>query len=321
MAYVCSEKNPIGIAVRGAQLVAPGGRLVYSTCSMNPMENEAVVAALLAQDPSLSVVDASRDVPQLLRRGALKTWKVLVDDDGSDGKGGRLREFATFEDVPDHKRKSTRSTLFPPTDARVKDMLRHCMRFVPHDSDTGAFFVTVLQKNACAPTPKATACSHEPAQAQAEKPAVLEEEEQPPPAAAAAAASEEEGVLSSSSEPRLACVREAAEEEGIEVEGVPSEERPAKLARTSAFAANKTKPEDFPFVEFGKSVDLGPLAEFYGLSEDFPRELLVVRRCADGAVESSKKVLLVSKAVQRVAMRAADSKQSAASQHARESIF
>ena len=32
---------------RGLELLAPGGRLVYSTCSMNPVEDEAVIATAL----------------------------------------------------------------------------------------------------------------------------------------------------------------------------------------------------------------------------------------------------------------------------------
>ena len=39
------------IAKRGIQLLKPGGLLVYSTCSLSPYEDEAVVAELLRSHP------------------------------------------------------------------------------------------------------------------------------------------------------------------------------------------------------------------------------------------------------------------------------
>ena len=39
----------MAIALRGLQLLRVGGRMVYSTCSLNPVEDEAVVAELIAK--------------------------------------------------------------------------------------------------------------------------------------------------------------------------------------------------------------------------------------------------------------------------------
>jgi hypothetical protein len=125
--------------VRAAQLVKPGGTLVYSTCSLNPVEDEAVVAELLRADPSLTVVEDPR-APQLVRRPGLTTWKVL--DEGDDG----LVEYASPGDVPEGKMRRFRASVFPPTDSRIKAQLTRCMRFLPHDADAGGFFVCVLRK-------------------------------------------------------------------------------------------------------------------------------------------------------------------------------
>ena len=41
----------IQILKRGIELLKVGGKLTYSTCSLNPVENEAVVAAVLKEFP------------------------------------------------------------------------------------------------------------------------------------------------------------------------------------------------------------------------------------------------------------------------------
>ena len=70
------------IALKGADLLKVGGRLVYSTCSLNPVENEAVVSRLLAARPDLALVD--HGLGQVARAAGLATWRVLVDDHRGD---------------------------------------------------------------------------------------------------------------------------------------------------------------------------------------------------------------------------------------------
>ena len=76
----------IAIAIRGAQSCTIGGRLCYSTCSMNPIENEAVVAELLRlSEGSLRLLDyrdpthATSYSHGLLSRPGFTTWKVLSE--------------------------------------------------------------------------------------------------------------------------------------------------------------------------------------------------------------------------------------------------
>ena len=66
------------IAMRGAALLRVGGLMCYSTCSLNPIENEAVVAAMLRTfgPHTLRLVDVSSELPELHRRPGLSTWRV-----------------------------------------------------------------------------------------------------------------------------------------------------------------------------------------------------------------------------------------------------
>ncbi|KAF7839926.1 tRNA (cytosine(34)-C(5))-methyltransferase-like [Senna tora] len=168
------------IAMRGLSLLKVGGRMVYSTCSMNPIENEAVVAEILRRcGGSVELVDVSGEHHQLIRRPGLRRWKVR-------DKGSWL---ASYRDVPKFRKNAVLPSMFPSGQSyqdlvdcnhkadtgddidkgadgnsesstqavensamqefteEVSDLpLERCMRIVPHDQNTGAFFIAVLQK-------------------------------------------------------------------------------------------------------------------------------------------------------------------------------
>lgn len=78
--------HPIQLQIleRSVQMLKIGGLLVYSTCSLNPIENEAVVCEVLEkankENPgSLELVDIHDKFPGLKSRRGINHWHVLVD--------------------------------------------------------------------------------------------------------------------------------------------------------------------------------------------------------------------------------------------------
>ena len=88
--------------------VRPGGRVVYSTCSLEPEENEQVVAAVLGETPSRRLAPMQNRIGELLRDG-------VVTEKGAS----LLRECITQEGF---------------------------LRLLPGKTDTDGFFVALIEK-------------------------------------------------------------------------------------------------------------------------------------------------------------------------------
>lgn len=105
------------ILKRGLEMLNDEGTLVYSTCSFNPVENEAVIQRAVTE----------------LGCTIVKVDKI---------KGLKMREGFIFWN-PMVEKSDANKWLFP-----IGNMpeLSNCLRILPQDNDTGGFFVAVLKK-------------------------------------------------------------------------------------------------------------------------------------------------------------------------------
>jgi 16S rRNA (cytosine967-C5)-methyltransferase len=90
--------------------IRSGGRAVYSTCSLEPEENEQVIAAVLAATPNARMVSLGDRIGELLDEG-------ILTDSGAE----RLRGSITPEGA---------------------------LRLLPGAFHTDAFFICMIEKTA-----------------------------------------------------------------------------------------------------------------------------------------------------------------------------
>ena len=75
-------KRQAEILDRAAELLRPGGRLVYSTCTFNKSENEDTIAAFLARHPEFAPEDFSLPGAGASEGGCIRIWPHRQRGDG-----------------------------------------------------------------------------------------------------------------------------------------------------------------------------------------------------------------------------------------------
>lgn len=84
-----SENSPPGCAVRqaeildnAAELVCPGGRMVYSTCTFNRYENERTIEAFLKRHPEFEACEFTLPGVGNSVNGCIRLWPHRIDGEG-----------------------------------------------------------------------------------------------------------------------------------------------------------------------------------------------------------------------------------------------
>jgi 16S rRNA (cytosine967-C5)-methyltransferase len=70
------QTRQLGILLSAMHRVSPGGRIVYSTCSLEKEENSAVVEKALSLDPSFHIVACQTGLEKLRKEGELR-WEDI----------------------------------------------------------------------------------------------------------------------------------------------------------------------------------------------------------------------------------------------------
>ncbi|XP_045703822.1 RNA cytosine C(5)-methyltransferase NSUN2 [Phyllostomus hastatus] len=269
------------IATRGAEQLVEGGRMVYSTCSLNPIEDEAVIASLLEKsEGALELADVSSELPGLKWMPGLTQWKVMTKDG---------QWFAEWDEVPHSRHTQIRPTMFPPKDPEKLQAMRleRCLRILPHHQNTGGFFVAVLVKKSSMPWNK----RHPKLQGESAKPRdPVQSSPAGPTGEKAASPSElERKLVPGIGDAEIIERTEDLEKNGNKKDGVCGPP-PSKKMKLFGFKEDPFVfiPEDDPLFP--------PIQKFYALDPSFPRMNLLTR-----TTEGKKRQLyMVSKELRNV---------------------
>jgi len=133
------------LLTRALQLTKIGGIVCYSTCSLNPIENESVVYAMLKlYSPSIELMDVGDMLKGFKYRKGLKGWSILIENQQKNG----FVEYKSYTEVPKTLHRKIKETMFYEDEKELEEFnIERCIRILPHDQNTNGFFMAIFKKN------------------------------------------------------------------------------------------------------------------------------------------------------------------------------
>ncbi|KAL0587190.1 hypothetical protein ABG067_003248 [Albugo candida] len=133
-----NHQNQINQLTKAISLLKVGGTVLYCTRSMNPIENEAVVTAVLDNGLcKVELIDIHRNMdekfPAFLKHPGVESWAVFGED---------MQILPSWKDLNDKDKSRLNLTMWPKANMK----LDRCVRVLPHENDTHAFFFAALRK-------------------------------------------------------------------------------------------------------------------------------------------------------------------------------
>lgn len=134
----------VRVLTRGMMLCKKGGIVVYSTCSLNPVEDEAVVSECLSQAKgTFRLIDPAPFLKDFVTVPGQTDWFLLTKD--------LTQKLRTFEDAEAYNQSKQahgfryRKSMFSNAQVLREQNIHFARRVVPHQQDTGGFFFAAME--------------------------------------------------------------------------------------------------------------------------------------------------------------------------------
>ena len=114
----------VDLLSRAIKVAREGSVIVYSTCSLDPIENEAVIARILEAEKGIEIEEINKEtLCGLSYRNGMTNWAVLDDEIKSTND----EQFETSQNI------------------EIQKMLANCLRIHQDESGHGGFFVAKIR--------------------------------------------------------------------------------------------------------------------------------------------------------------------------------